>query len=112
MLSAEMKLHVVFAGMLDDPYMGYVWLLLPCSVIGSLICFYRYKTGYVIIPIIGIVSALFLRYFLEPENYRRITTLSDAMPRGSLCSIGSVGLRIVAMYFGWRRFRNKRAAPA
>ena len=107
-----MKLHVVFAGMLDDPYMGYVWLLLPCSIIGSLICFYRYKIGYVIIPIIGIVSALFLRYFLEPENYRQITTLSDAMPRLIVLTIGSVVLPIVAMYFGWRRFRNKRAASA
>jgi hypothetical protein len=107
-----MRLHVVFAGMLDDPYMLYVWLLLPCSIVGSLICLYRYKIGYVIIPIIGIVSALFLRYFLEPETYRQITTLSDAMPRLIALTIGSIALPIVAMYFGWRRFRNKRAASA
>src|SRR5437868_11421731 len=108
----NMKLHVVFAGMLDDPYMGYVWLLLPCSIIGSLNCFYRYKIGYVIIPILGIASAVFLRHFLEPETYRAITSLSDAMPRLIVLTIGSVVLPLVAMYFGWRRFRNKRPALA
>jgi len=107
-----MRFHVVFAGMLDDPYMGYVWLLLPCSIIGSLICFYRYKIGYVIIPIIGMASAIFLRHFLEPDTYRAITSLSDAMPRLIVLTIGSVVVPIGAMYFGWRRFRNKRAALA
>jgi len=107
-----MKLHVVFAGMLDDPYMGYVWLLLPCSIIGSLICFYRYKIGYVIIPLIGTASALFLRHFLEGDTYRAITSLSDAMPRLIVLTIGSVVLPIVGMYFGMRRFRNKRPASA
>ena len=105
-----MKLHVVFAGVLDDPYMDYVWLLLLCSLIGSLICFYRYKIGYAIVLIIGIASAIFLRHFLERDTYRAITTLSDAMPRLIVLTIGSVVLPIVAMYFGWRRLRNKRVA--
>jgi hypothetical protein len=107
-----MKLHVVFAGMLDDPYMLYVWLLLPCSLIATPICFYRYKLGYVIIPVIAIVSALFLRHFLEPDTYRAITTLSHAMPWLIVLTIGSVVLPIVAMYFGWRRTGSKRAATA
>ena len=107
-----MKLHVVLAGMLDDPYLLYVWLLLPCSIVGSVLCLYRYKIGYVIIPIIGIVSALFLRYFLQPETYRAITTLSDAMPRLIALTIGSVVLPVVATYFGWRRLRDKRVASA
>ena len=63
-----MNSHVIFAGMLDDPYIDRVWLLLVLSLVGSLICFYRYKVGYAIIPLIGIVSAIFLRHFLEPET--------------------------------------------
>src|SRR5689334_7920790 len=105
-----MKSHVVFAGMLDDPYLLYVWLLLPVSIFFSALCLYRYKIGYVIIPVIGIVSALFLRYFLEPDTYRAITTLSHAMPWLIALTIGSVVLPIVAMYFGWRRTGSKRTA--
>ncbi len=107
-----MKLHVVFAGMLDDPYLLYVWLLLPVSILSTVLCLYRYKIGYVVIPMIAIVAALFLRYFLAPDTYRAITTLSHAMPWLIALTIGSVVLPIVSMYFGWRRTVSKRAAAA
>lgn len=107
-----MKWHVVFGGMLDDPYIDRVWILLVLSLVGSLISFYRYKFGYAIIPIIGIVSAIFLRHFLEPETYRQITTLSGSMPRLIALTIGSFVLPIVATYWCWRRSRNRLAALA
>ena len=107
-----MNSHVIFAGMLDDPYIDRVWLLLVLSLVGSMICFYRYKAGYAIIPFIGILSAIFLRHFLEAETYRQITTLSDSLPRLMVATIGSFVLPIIATYFSWRRFRNKRAALA
>jgi len=107
-----MKLHVIFAGMLDDPYIDRVWILLALSLVASLLCFYRYKLGYAFIPIIGIVAAIFLWHFLKPETYRQITTLSGSMPWLMVVTIGSLLLPFVATYFGWRRFHNKRAALA
>ena len=107
-----MTSHVIFAGMLDDPYMLWVWLLVPYSIIASLLCLYRYKSGYAIVPISGIISAVFLNHFLAPEHYYPIIHLSDAMPRLVFLTIGSVALPIVAMYLGWRRSRDKRAASA
>jgi len=104
-----MTSHVIFAGMLDDPYIGYAWILLAFSIIASVLCFYRYKLGYVIIPITGIVSAVLLRHFLDPENYGPITSLSDLMPKLIVTAIGAVVLPILATYFGWRRFRSRRA---
>ena len=107
-----MKWHAIIAGMLDDPFIDRVWILLVLSIPGSLLCFYRYKFGFAIIPIIGIVSAIFLKHFLEPETYRQITTLSDSLPRLMVVTIGSFVLPIIATYFSWRSFRNKRAALA
>jgi len=107
-----MKWHVIFAGMLDDLFIDRVWILLVLSIIGSLLSFYRYKFGYAIIPTIGIVSAIFLKHFLEPETYRQITTLSDSLPRLMVVTIGSFILPIIATYFSWRRFRKNRAALA
>jgi hypothetical protein len=105
-----MKWHVIFAGMLDDPYVDRVWILLVLSLVSSLLCLYHYKLGYAVITIMGVVSAIFLRHFLEPENYGRITTFSHSMPWLLVATIGSLILPIVAMYFSWRRFRNKPAA--
>ena len=107
-----MKWPVIFAGMLDDPYIDRVWILLVLSILGSLLCFYRYKFGYAVIPIIGIVSAIFLKHFLEPETYRQITTLSNSLPRLVAVTIGSFVLPIIATYWGWRRLRNQRTALA
>ena len=107
-----MKLPVIFAGMLDDPYIDRVWILLLLSLVGSVLSFYRYKLAYAIVPIVGIVSAIFLRHFLEADTYRQITTLSDSMPRLVVVTIGSFVSPIVATYFGWRRWRNKREALA
>jgi hypothetical protein len=104
-----MTLHVIFAGMLDDPYIGYAWILLAFSIIASVLCFYRYKLGYGIIPITGIVSAALLRHFLDPGNYGAITRLSDLMPKLIVATSGAVVLPILATYFGWRRFRSRRA---
>jgi ABC-type phosphate transport system permease subunit len=107
-----MKWHVIFGGMLDDPYIDRVWILLVLSLVSSLISFYRYKFGYAIILIIGIASAIFLSHFLERETYRQITTLSDSMPRLLAVTIGSFVLPIIATYWSWRRLRNKHAALA
>jgi asparagine N-glycosylation enzyme membrane subunit Stt3 len=107
-----MRLHVIFAGMLDDPYMDYVWLLLLLSLMGALVCFYHYKLGYFFIPVVGIVAAIFLRHFLERDIYRAILQLSDAMPRLLVVTIGSFFLPVVATYSGWRRLRHKPGALA
>jgi hypothetical protein len=107
-----MRLHVIFAGMLDDPYMDYVWLLLLLSLVSALVCWYRYQLGYVLIPVAGIVAAMFLRHFLEPDTYRAIITLSNAMPRLLVVTIGSFILPVVATYLGWRRSRSVPAALA
>ena len=107
-----MNSHVIFAGMLDDPYLNDIWILLVLSIVGSLLCFYRYKLGWVIIPIVSIVAAIYLTHALEPENYRRIITLSESMPRIIALIIGSFALPVVATYFSWRKYRNKRAAEA
>ena len=104
-----MTSHVIFAGMLDDPYIGYAWVLLALSILASVLCFYRYKLGYGVIPITGIVSAVLLRHFLDPENYGAITRLSNLMPKLIVATIGAVVLPILATYFGWRRFRRGNA---
>jgi hypothetical protein len=101
-----MTSHVIFAGMLDDPYIGYAWVLLTFSIIASVLCFYRYKLGYGIIPITEIVSAGLLRHFLDPENYGTITGLSHLMPKLIVATISAVVLPILTTYFGWRRFRR------
>ena len=107
-----MKWPAILAGMLDDPFIDRVWILLVLSLLGSLLSFYRYKFGYAIIPTIGIVSAIFLKHFLEPETYRQITTLSDSLPRLIVVTIGSFILPIIATYFSWRRSRNQAAGLA
>jgi membrane protein implicated in regulation of membrane protease activity len=107
-----MEWHPLFAGMLDDPYLNDIWILVVLSIVGSLLCLYRYKLAWVIIPIVSIVSAVFLIHVLEPEHYRQITTLSNSMPRILTLIIGSLALPVVATCFSWRKHRNKRAAVA
>jgi len=107
-----MNLHVVFGGFLDDPYVDQVWIVLVLSIIGSLFCLYRYKLGWIIIPVVSVVAAIFLVHFLEPDNYRRILVFSNSMPWLLTITIGSFALPIGATYFSWHESSKKRPGLA
>jgi hypothetical protein len=55
-----MKWHPILLGIIDDPYSQNFWILPVLSIVGSLLCVYRYKLGWIVIPIVTIVSIIFL----------------------------------------------------
>jgi hypothetical protein len=109
-MGTNMNWHPILLGIIDDPYSNHFWMLPLLSIVGSLLCFYRYRLGWVIVPIVSVVSVIFLVGFLEPENYRHITSLSDAMPRILISIVVFFAVPIIATYFSWRRLTNKLAA--
>jgi hypothetical protein len=98
--------------MLDDPYVDRVWVVLVVSLAGSILCFYRYKLAWLIIPIVSIVAGIFLVHFLEPDNYGRIVVFSNSMPWLLAITIGSFILPVVATYLSWRRISKRRVTLA
>jgi hypothetical protein len=107
-----MKWQPILLGIIDDPYSRHFWILPVLSIVGSLLCVYRYKLAWGVIPIVCIASIIFLVGFLEPENYRHITSLSDWMPR-TLVEIGIFfALPFLGTYLSWLRLKNKNVAPA
>ena len=104
-----MNWNPILLGIIDDPYTNNFWILPLISIFGSLLCLYRYKIAYVIIPIVSVASLIFLAGFLEPQNYRHITSLSDSMPRTLILIAVFFALPFAGTYVGWLRFKNKRS---
>lgn len=99
----------IILGIIDDPYSNNIWVLPVIAVFGTLLCFYRYKLAWVVIPIVSIIAVIFLAGFLEPQNYQHIQSLSHTMPR-ILTSIAVFTiLPIIGTYLSWRRTKNRQA---
>jgi len=99
----------ILLGIIDDPYSNNLWMLPLISIVGSLLCFYRYKSAWIVIPIVSVVAVIFLAGFLEPENYQHITSLSHSMPRILTSIVVFLALPFVGTYLSWRRTKNRRA---
>ena len=107
-----MKWQPILLGIIDDPYSQNFWILPVLSIVGSLLCVYRYKLGGIVIPILSVVSIVFLVGFLEPENYRHITSLSDWMPRTLVEIAIFFALPFLGTYLSWLRLKNRTLAPS
>lgn len=106
-----MNWQLILLGFIDDPYTNHLWLLVLIAMVGTILCFYRYKTGWLIIPIVSVISLIFLRGFLEPENYQHITSLSHAMPRILTMIVSCFVAPIAGTYFGLQKHRKKNVHP-
>ncbi len=103
-----MKWNPILLGIIDDPYSNHLWILPLISLFGLLLCYYRYKSAWVVIPIVSLVSAIFLIGFLEPQNYNHIQSLSHNMPRIIASIIVLFILPFIGTYFGWRKSKTKQ----
>jgi hypothetical protein len=103
-----MKWNPIFLGIIDDTYTNSLWILPLISVIGFLFCFYRYKLAWIIIPIVSLVSAVFLIGFLEPQNYTHIQSLSNNMPRNIATIIISFILPFIGTFLNLRKSKIKQ----
>jgi len=103
-----MKWNPIILGIIEDAYSNNFWILPLLSIIGFLLCFYRYKLAWIVIPIVSVVSAIFLMGFLERQNYNHITSLSHSMPRIITFIAISFILPVTGTYFSWRKSKTKQ----
>lgn len=103
-----MKWHPIFLGIIDDHYSNNFWILPLLSIIGFLLCCYHYKLAWIVIPIVSVVSAIFLTGFLEPENYNHIQSLSHNIPRIITFIIISFILPFIGTFLSWRKSKTNQ----
>jgi len=101
-----MNWRLILAGIVDDPYVDRQWILLVLSCGGAMLCLYRYKLGFLVIPIVAFVAAIFLTHFYEPDVYRRITKIANRTPPPIMATFLSIGLPIAVTFVSWRKSRN------
>ena len=108
----HMSCHLIVAGIVDDPYLDRMWILIALSIGGSMLCFYRYKIGFIVIPIVTLVASVFLKHFYETDTYRRITTIANRTPRPIVGAITCLLLPIAMTCVAWFKSRKKPDARA
>ena len=74
-----MKWNPFILGMLGDPYTSNILIFPLLGIVGFLLCYFKYKLAWLVIPINSIVCAVFLNYFFTPENYLHISLLAPKL---------------------------------
>lgn len=98
-----MKWNPIILGIVDDPFSNNFWILPLLSIFSLLVCYYRYKLAWIILPIVIVVFSIFLIGFLEPQNYNHIQFLTHSMPQKIASIIVLLMLPFIGTFFGWRK---------
>lgn len=103
-----MNWNPIILGIIEDPFSNNFWILPLVSIIGFLLCCYRYKLAWAVIPIVSVIAMVFLIGFLEPQNYNHIQSLSHAMPRIITFIAISFILPFIGTFWSWHKSRIKQ----
>lgn len=103
-----MNWNPILLGVIDDFYSMNLWILPVISVVGLLLCIYRYKLALIVIPAVSIISAIFLAGFLEHNTYVHIQSLSHNMPYNVATIAVSFILPFIGAFLGWRMSKTKQ----
>ena len=102
-----MKWTPVLLGMLDSPFTSHTWIFIPLGIVGFLICYFKYKLAWAILPIIALICAMFLIYFYQ--DYRHITGLAPRLiPTAILMMIFSIVFPLIGTFLSWQKSKTKK----
>lgn len=97
----------IILGIIEDPFSTNFWIIVPITVVGFFLCYFRYKLTWIVLPIVMLVCGIFLAGFLEIGNYNHISELSPGLiPKAVFGMIVSITVTIAGAFFGWRRHQK------
>lgn len=98
----------IFLGIIESSFINNFWIIIPITIVGTLLCFYRYKFARIVLPVIFIVCGIFLAGFLELHNYLNniANSKSFVLSRIIFAMFISVLLPAVGAFLGWQRHQK------
>lgn len=105
-----MKLNPIILGMLGDFYTSNTWVFIPLGIIGLLLCWFRYKLAWLVVPVNLMICVIFLAYFFDPQNYLHITRLAPKLiPVSIFWMLFSIIAPLIGTHFSWRKSKTRQA---
>lgn len=94
----------IILGIIGDFYSLNLWVLLPIGAVGFLLCCFRFKPAWIVLPVVWLGCGFFLTGFLEKGNYKHISRPdSDLIPNAVFRIFVSALLPVIGALLGRRK---------